>query len=686
MKARRFTFIAILSLLVFAVPACSQNLSGGDRMQQNQFNRPDFSQGKGGNFGAGKTNSDDTASILTVDTSLLVKDEDDISTLSIKKDVTLNLSDFASSASSSITLTDEITATKETKGDGSTYVTIDTSATKDALNITLTGSLSKGEVEIVPAKNADIVLTLQGVSISSGNYPAINVSKASRTFLVLEGTNSLTDGRSYGTGYSKAEGTDYYTSSFKGTVEDGAELTQNWAEGSDTKGTLYTKGALLVSGTGSLNVTESYKHGIYSKDYIRIFGGTITVNNGGRSAVRSLNGFVMDDGVLNITGTGTNSAHPNDNSRGIIVEGDESSDGKGKGYIYISGGTININSTGKAISAKWDIDDDAETDSTEDDPNPVVMITGGTISVKTTDTVVDDDMNPRTITYYDVDGISVTETASCSPEGIEGKTGVIITGGKITVNTTDDALNASLDGSGYVNITGGEIYLYATQADAIDSNGDINISGGTIVTLAPMGSEDGFDCDGVLTFTGGLSVGISGSSHAYASTENTSSKQIAFVLAQSYAGSAGTTMAIKDESGKTVFAFDIPSGASSYGIITLSSPEFEAGKTYTVYSGVTASGGTKLNGVYTTLPSVSGGKSTGTITTTAGTYVYTLGSVAGGFGAGFGGGRNAANGMGGFEGQDGLPPEPPEGFEDNMGQGPRGGMGGNRGVRGGQRR
>ncbi|HBG65406.1 MAG TPA: hypothetical protein DDW78_02935 [Treponema sp.] len=559
------------------------------------------SSGSGSGSGGSGSSSTSYARISqSVDTGKLVSSADAVSSVSFGNEITVNLggvswtagSNSGTASSDAAEMTDSITI-KNTSG----HIVIDASASTAATKITFTGSISSGELEIKGSTSFAIQLCLSGASISSSSYPCINVTTATKTFLVLEGSSSLTDGRTYGNAYSSG--------------------------GSSTKGTLYSKGAILVSGSGSLSVTEGYAHGIYSKDYIRIFGGSITVNNAGLSCIRSQNGFVMDGGTLTLKGTTSHSTRKNNNSRGIIVEGDESA--PGEGFIYITGGTVNINTTGKAISAKWDIDEDAETSSTSDDPNPVVYITGGTFTIRTSDSVVDSDRS-STITYTKYNGETESEKESCSPEGIEGKNGVIIAGGTFDIQTTDDALNASYSTYGYVNISGGTLYLYSKQGDAIDSNGDINISGGTVVTVAPTGSEDGFDCDGSLNFTGGLAAGISGSSHSYAS--GGSSTQKVFVLGSSYAGSAGKTMAIKDSSGNPVFVFTIPSVASGYSIITLSSPKIGTGS-YSIWSGVSASGGSASNGLYTSLPSVSGGSTTGTITTSSGSAVYMLGASSG---------------------------------------------------------
>lgn len=54
----------------------------------------------------------------------------------------------------------------------------------------------------------------------------------------------------------------------------------------------------------------------------------------------------------------------------------------------------------------------------------MITISGGTISIETTGKVIDSDGNGAEITYYDEDGLAVTEEEKLTPEGIEGKLGV----------------------------------------------------------------------------------------------------------------------------------------------------------------------------------------------------------------------------------------------------------------------
>ena len=101
-----------------------------------------------------------------------------------------------------------------------------------------------------------------------------------------------------------------------------------------------------------------------------------------------------------------------------------------------------------------------------------------------------------------ISGDSVEITAS---EGVEA-TYILISGGDITVNATDDGINAARksDTSTFtptVEITGGSltVTMGAGDTDGIDSNGNIIISGGTI----SVNAASAFDYDGSASFTGG---------------------------------------------------------------------------------------------------------------------------------------------------------------------------------------
>ena len=537
---------------------------------------------------------------------------------------------------------------------GHSYVTVDLSGLEipglDEVipQIVFSGKAENATIEFAGKKNAAIGLTLNGVDISSGTYPAIVVSpKTATAYITLKGDNYLTDGRVFGTGYSSANGVEFYddNAASPDTSDEDLVKTAKWALGSSDNGTLTTKGILRFSGDGRLTVSTGYKHGIYAKNRIYVYGGAIGVYNEGRNGLQSKNGFDMHGGTVYVEGAGT---HTNKQSRGIIVSGDESADGAGLGGMTFTGGQVTINTVGKAISAKWDIEEDAETADTADDPLPLITITGGNFAITTTGQVIDSDTS-NYITYYDEDGVETYEKKSCSPEGIEGKYGVDISGGSFVINTTDDALNASRDGDGFISISGGQVFLNSSGADAIDSNGDINISGGTVLSVSTLGSEDGFDCDGKLTITGGILAGISGSSHEYASSGSATTTQNTFVIGSAYLGSRNTSIAVTNSAGTPVFALTLPD--SSFSLATISAPGLNETDTYSIHSGVTLTSGENFRGLYTEMPAFSGGSVTGTITTDSNTHVYTALS-----GGGMGPGGMFPGGNWGGTGPGGMPP------------------------------
>ena len=111
------------------------------------------------------------------------------------------------------------------------------------------------------------------------------------------------------------------------------------------KGAIYVEnGDLKLKGTGTLNITANYLNGIHGKDDVKIQKQTLNitaVNHGirGNDSVEIVSGNI----TISCGGDGLHS----ENS-------DISSKGNQRGYVTISGGTLNINSWGDAIQAAYD--------------------------------------------------------------------------------------------------------------------------------------------------------------------------------------------------------------------------------------------------------------------------------------------------------------------------------------------
>ncbi|MCR4714584.1 MAG: carbohydrate-binding domain-containing protein, partial [Treponemataceae bacterium] len=381
------------------------------------------------------------------------------------------------------------------------------------------------------------VVILNGTSITAKDGPALYLASKKRAFIVA------------------AEGT-------KNILTDSTERSAN-----TKKGAVYVKGALVIADDdgdtnyGSIVVNGGYKHGIYSDDYIRITGGDVSVNITARDAVRCVNGFIMDDGTLNILGTGSVT---DEESKGIKVDGEESEKYPGEGFIVINGGDITIKTVSKGITAGFKVDEDAETETNADDPNPYVTINGGNIDITTTG---------KPYEYYLADGTKV----NCSPEGIESKTDLTINGGNIKLRCPDDAINAAIS----ITINGGVIDVISSENDAIDSNGSLTVNGGTIYAVGSGDPETAFDCDFFpLYFNGGTVFGCGGSN-----TTAPSSDSKANVIMYYKSITKGQTVTAADSNGKVLGSYEVPQSCTA---LLFSSPELKVGETYTISVGASS--------------------------------------------------------------------------------------------------
>ena len=103
-----------------------------------------------------------------------------------------------------------------------------------------------------------------------------------------------------------------------------------------------------------------------------------------------------------------------------------------------------------------------------------------------------------------IDGGDFDITAA---EGLEA-TYIVINDGNITINASDDGINAAANTNAYetaIVFNGGNVNVSVGQGDtdAIDSNGSIYVNGGTINVTAQMSS---FDYDRTAEFNGGTII------------------------------------------------------------------------------------------------------------------------------------------------------------------------------------
>ncbi len=480
------------------------------------------------------------------------------------------------------------TSASDPASDGVAAVTLKTKSIKienthdGALNIRFTGSSSAFKITVNGTYEEcayPVRITLDGVSLTSDDR-ALNFKDTAVSYLVLEGENLL-------------------------------ETNINSAD----KNVLKSDSTLIIDGDGSLAVTANSKNGITSDGYIAILGGDVTVTvasstsyldeddddedgvtdeyiDGKGTCIKPMLGFYMADGTLSLYGENSSKGYE---SKGIKVDGFEEgideSLAAGNGWIVIDGGCITVETQGKAISSGWKAsEDDCPADSANN-PVPDVYINGGEITITTYATPRDDTAS--------VEGVS--------PEGIEAKNNLYITGGTLVLNTTDDCLNAS----NAIYISGGLIYARATANDAVDAGaeedeGYICISGGVLLAMGAGQPETGIDCNSNSRFqyTGGIVIAMGGGQNNTPAASGTS----AYTAAASNL-KAGTTYALVQD-GEVMLALTVPSTYSYGGSALLGSGELETGSAVLI-SGATVSASSSLNGaVYYGTVSVSGGTQT----------------------------------------------------------------------------
>ena len=389
------------------------------------------------------------------------------------------------------------------------------------------------------------------------------------------------------------------TINISGTQDDGiqcdidgdASTSETTDHEEEDSGNIYISG-----GTINITVTADAAKGIKGEGDMNISGGDITVKTTGggvwdstkvktkASACLGADGnTVISGGTLNLTSTGAG-------GKGI----------NGDGTFTATGGTIIIKTSG----------------------NAVVASSNGTLSTVSNSSQLDHydsdyKSSPKgikidgAIVISDQAVISVTTTGA-GGEGIESKTTIDITGGQVTINASDDAINASynddtksLSNAGDLTISGGYVYARSTGNDGIDTNGNCYIKGGVVYAIGASLPEVAIDANseeqkklyvqgGTLVAIGGLESGASLTQSCYST--NSWNKNTWYALTV----------------GSDVFAFKTPSSGGSTMVVSgASQPGLKSGVTVSggtsIFDGVAYTGATFTGGSNVSLSSYTGG-------------------------------------------------------------------------------
>ena len=433
----------------------------------------------------------------------------------------------------------------------------------------VSGKTSNGSLTI--DGKTDFMINLNDADINNPTSTALDLESKGAAYLVLTGTNKLMDG--------SAE---------------------------DHKSTLYSKGKLLVSGTGALEVYGVYNNGIHSKSYVLFEKGINLYVNAANHGIKGSDA-IINGGIINVETDGDGAKGINcdynitinGGRTNVVCTGDgewdtedletkASSCIKCDSVLTIKGGEVNVKATGsggKGLKADWE-----------------AYISGGKIRVITTGglyysngTTESHDYRGNTdnlddaytsspkgikIGTKDVHGVLtisggdlMVRTSGTNGEGIESKGTLDISDGTVMVSAHDDAINSSGD----LTISGGTVVVVGTDNDGIDANGDMYLKGGTLIAMGAGGAEAGIDINEQkkLYISGTKIFGIGG--HVDGSLGSTTQG----IVTTNGSVSANATVKISNGS-NTLASFTMPPYSYNNGTILVSAPGMENGSSYTL--------------------------------------------------------------------------------------------------------
>lgn len=470
----------------------------------------------------------------------------------------------------------------------------------EGVRYVVTGTTTDGSLTISGKTNYE--LDLNGVDITNTASTAINLDSKLAAYIVLTGSNKLTDG-----------------------------MTE------DHKAALYSKGKMLFSGTGLLEVNGNYNNGIQSKSYM-VFDKGINIyvkaaNHGIKTAnVTDDDGNVTTYGTVTVNGGIINVETSGAGAKGINAEGNITINGgritticTGNGEwdtddletkaaagiktdlnLYINGGEVNAKTTGsggKGLKADWE-----------------AYITGGKIRVITegglyynngssenlnftgnTDNIDDAyTSSPKGIkvgtkgehgVLQITGGDIMVRTKGTNGEGIESKGTLEITDGTVMVAAYDDAINSSSD----LTISGGNVIAVGTNNDGIDANGNLYIKGGNIIAFGAGGAESGLDADEshALYISGGSLFAIGGRVDVRLGSTTQG------IVSTSGSVTANSTVTVSNGSA-TLATFVMPPYTCNNGTIVVTATGMSSGSSYTLKCGQNTTSVTASNSISST--------------------------------------------------------------------------------------
>ncbi len=321
-------------------------------------------------------------------------------------------------------------------GDNKSYVTtsgadvtVNTGTDTDSLLLILSGSTDDGSLLIYREKKFG--LQLNGVSINNEDGPAINnqCGKSLYCKVVSGTTNTLTDG------------TDYTEQEYQ------------------QKGTFFSEGQIIFSGTGTLNITGTTAHALASDDYIIIDDDmTLNISCSTGNGIKINDGFWMNAGTVDIAVTG-------DGCRGIKCDS----------VTVINDGTLTIETAGDCLIETTDgVTDTTSAACIKSDYQ--VLVTGGTVTLS---------------------------SSGDGGKGVNCDEDFVMTGGTFSAITTGDnevGKPKAVKADGGITLSGGSFFAKVNKSWACDNGSDSETYSERVTVSGTPSSTETVTVDGT-TYT-----------------------------------------------------------------------------------------------------------------------------------------------------------------------------------------
>lgn len=540
-------FLSALTITAMIATGCSVQ-SGGTESTTDIVTEAAGTESSG--TSSGENSSEEVTSLLT---SLNTTSEVVIDTEFTARDLEVG---YEESTAVFITLKDNAV---EIVGDGAAVSDNIVTISREGTYV-LSGMLSDGQIVVDVSDTEKVQLVLDSVAINSSASAPLYIKSADKVFITLK------------------EGSE-------NTLTDGTEYVQT--DDNNVDGVIFSKADVTFNGSGTLNITGSYKHGIVSKDDIVITGGTYNIT-AVKDAINGKDAVKIKDGIFNLsadTGNGIQSKNGDNTTKGYVyiaggkITVTKCKEGMEGTVIIIEDGTIDITATDDGMNAaSGSSDETTEEDTTTDSTNNLGQ--EGSNGENALDGSKSGEIPAPPSGEANGEGSNESAPAGGAPDGTAPGNGG---GPRQNPGNFGGGFGGGMDEADtncYILIAGGTITIDAS-GDGIDSNGNLYITGGTLYIYGPTSNGDGaLDYNGTADVSGGtvLVAGSSGMAQGFSDT----STQYSLLYNLTSVSTAGTEVTLADADGAVVASF---APVKDYQSIVISTPELTKDFTYTLTSG-----------------------------------------------------------------------------------------------------